>query len=106
MDLQNLKLLYTGINPASQKQDKSNNINLDNINKQLEEGNKTILQELDKYNISYTLTETTDGYTVQYSYDGVNYTIKYNQPNNKKEIENITLSVHEMLKMIEPAPPD
>lgn len=58
---------------------------LDKINERLGNGDKTALEELDKYNIPYTMMEISNGYTIKYSYNNNNYMVTYrtsNQPNN------------------------
>lgn len=50
---------------------------VEKINERLGKGDKEALEEFDTYNIPYQMSENSKGFTVKYTYNGTNYTIKY-----------------------------
>ena len=80
------------INTINNDTSNSTEFDINIINERLGCGDKDALKELEAQKVSYTLTENSEGYTVKYSYEGINYTITYyqSQANENKEENNDT----------------
>ena len=80
-ELKKLKFEPISLNSQSAKIEQSESetpkFDIDSINTRLGKGDKEALKELETNRISYSLTESASGYTIKYSYEGINYTIVY-----------------------------
>ena len=58
------------------------------INERIASGDFTVLEELDKLKIGYTIAESNGGTIVKYEYNGIKYTVKYYPPQQENEDDN------------------
>ncbi len=105
-ELKKLKFEPIYLNSQSAKIEQSENetpkFDIDSINTRLGKGDKEALKELEINRISYSLTESASGYTIKYSYEGINYTIVYfsSETTGQGSSDNINT------KPVEPAVPE
>ena len=78
---------------------------LEALNERIGKGDKSALKELEQKGIPYAIKEDDNGFTVNYSYNGNNYTIVYISPNSQNnEIQNPEIPQEETLDTVEEQP--